>query len=363
MKTLILVGGGHAHLHCLEQLNTESIKDWRVVLISSSVHQYYSGMFSGYTEGFYSLDDIRIDLERLCEKIGAVFIVDQIVSVDAEAKQLAGAHGKVYDYDLVSFDIGSTTAIPEGFEEQISTIKPNFHFPEQLMRIREADYPVSVGGGASGVELAFSIHAWRKQQQLPLNLVLLSSRPLLSGQGSRVAKSIEAIADRKALSFFTGDKVREVNADNVLTQNGHSFPQTDVLWLTGPSSSGLFKSSGISTDRAGFLLVNNQLHSVEYPEVFGAGDCVSIEDFPTLPKNGVYAVRQGPILWRNLKNKINGEELKSFIPQKRFLSILSTGNGETFLIYGRLLLHGKLPWFIKVALDRQFMKRFQKIYE
>lgn len=47
MKTLVLVGGGHAHLHCLEQINNDSQKDWRVKLISPSPYQYYSGMFSG----------------------------------------------------------------------------------------------------------------------------------------------------------------------------------------------------------------------------------------------------------------------------------------------------------------------------
>ena len=66
MKTIILVGGGHSHLYCLKkhkQYQDESVK-W--ILISPSRHQYYSGMFSGYTEGMYSLEETRIDLEDMC---------------------------------------------------------------------------------------------------------------------------------------------------------------------------------------------------------------------------------------------------------------------------------------------------------
>ncbi|MFD1030630.1 FAD-dependent oxidoreductase [Metaplanococcus flavidus] len=363
MKTLVLVGGGHAHLHCLEQMNKQSLPGWRVLLISSSVHQYYSGMFSGFTEGVYTLEDIRIDLKRLCEKIGADFKADRIVSIDPHSRQLTGAHGSVYGYDLVSFDIGSITAVPQGFQQQISTIKPNHLFPEQLMRIREAVSPVIVGGGASGIELSFSIHAWRKQRQLPANVVLLSSTPLLHSQGNGVADTIEAIADRKALPYYTGEKVEQIDDDRVYTHNGRSFPQSDVLWLTGPSSTDLFKSSGVPTNHRGFLLVTNQLQSVEYPEMFGAGDCISIEENPNLPKNGVYAVRQGPILWHNLMNSAVSDKLKSFNPQKRYLSILSTGDGEALLTYGKRRIHGKLPWLIKQTIDRQFMKRYKKLYE
>ena len=363
MKTLVLVGGGHAHLHCLEQTKEELPKGWRVVLISPSSYQYYSGMFSGYTEGVYTLDDIRIDLKRLCEKIGALFVEDLIHTIDTEKKELKSEDGEIYHFDAVSFDIGSQTAIPETIQEQVSSIKPNYRFPEQLMQLRDSAYPVIVGGGASGVELAFSILSWRKQQKLPANVALFSSTSLLSGLGIPTSKKIESIAEQKALPFFTDVSVHMVVEFSVITSDGRSYPQSGVLWLTGPKSSDLFRLSGLPTDDDGFLLVNDGLQSVKHPDIFGAGDCITIDRYPSLAKNGVYAVRQGPILWKNLKNSLSGDKLVPFTPQKKFVSILSTGGGEAFLSYGKQALHGRIPWKIKQHIDRKFMRRYKDLYE
>ncbi|ANU11018.1 pyridine nucleotide-disulfide oxidoreductase family protein [Planococcus antarcticus DSM 14505] len=363
MKTLVLVGGGHAHLHCLEQLNTDSPKDWRVLLISSSPYQYYSGMFSGYTEGVYSLEDIRIDLKKLCEKIGATFTEDAVMAIDLEAKELTGSDGVVYPYDVVSFDIGSRTDIPETVEEHAASIKPNYRFPDQLVRTRDSAHPVIVGGGASGVELAFSILSWRKQHDLPVNITLFSSTSLLIGQGAVASKKIEAIAIKKALAFFPHTSIQAIDGQSVTTSASQTFPQSDVLWLTGPKSVALFSLAGLPTDAGGFLLVNEALQSVQHPEIFGAGDCITIDRYPTLAKNGVYAVRQGPILWKNLKNSLSKDKLLPFDPQKKFVSILSTGGGEAFLSYGEQHFHGRIPWKIKQHIDRKFMKRYKDLYE
>lgn len=363
MKTLVLVGGGHAHLHCLEQLKKEMLPDCRVVLISPSIHQYYSGMFSGFAEGLYGIDDIRIGLERLSKSAGVEFIADRIVRIDPTARKLTGANGVVYDYDLVSFDIGSDDSIPEEMKPQISPNKPNHLFPEQLLEIRKSAQPVIVGGGAAGVELAFSIHAWRKENGLPLNTVLLSSSPLLSGLGKRAAKSAEAIAGRKSLGFFTDHQVEKIDVGSIVTSTGKAFPFSDILWVAGPASFGLFETAGLPTDDRGFLQVTDALQAVSHPEIFGAGDCVAMERYPTLPKNGVYAVRQGPILWGNLKKQLASEQLISFTPQKRFTSILSIGDGEALLLNGGITLHGRLPMKMKQYIDLNFVKRYKTLYE
>lgn len=363
MKNLVLVGGGHGHLHCLEQLKTDFPKDCRVVVISPSPYQYYSGMFSGFAEGVYSEDDIRIDLQKLSEHVGAVFIEDTIIAVDVQAKELTGTDGAVYSYDLASFDIGSQSDVPQAAAAFVSSIKPNYRFPEQLIQLRETAHPVVVGGGASGVEVAFSISAWRKHHMLPANVALFSSASLLHGQGKATSRKIETVAKQKAIPFFTGVSVQAIDGISVTASDGKTYPQSGVLWLTGPRSAGIFSLSGLAADASGFMLVNDQLQSITHPDIFGAGDCVTIDRYPVLAKNGVYAVRQGPVLWKNLKNKLSGDSLLPFVPQKKFVSILSTGEGEAFLAYGKWSLHGKTPWKMKQRIDRNFMKRYKDLYE
>ena len=49
------------------------------------------------------------------------------------------------------------------------------------------------------------------------------------------------------------------------------------------------------------MLVDDALRSVGGAAVWGAGDCVSLRGRPAVPRSGVTAVRQGPVLLRSLR--------------------------------------------------------------
>ena len=125
--------------------------DYNVTHISASTYQYYSGMLSGFTEGLYAEQEIRINLAELCEQAGVTFVEDTIVNIDAANRKQVGTTGKVYDFKLVSFDIGSS--IIDGSMKNVK-IKPNF-FPKEIHSFRETEFPVVVGGGAAQTEKAF----------------------------------------------------------------------------------------------------------------------------------------------------------------------------------------------------------------
>lgn len=363
MKTLLMVGGGHAHLYCLRQLVLEGLQDVHIALISPSRFQYYSGMFSGFAEAFYELEEIRIDLQKLSEKAGIDFIEDRIVHINPDNKEMIGAKGQVYTYDAASFDIGSETAVPNEWKDLVSSVKPNFRFSETVTSFRESLFPAVVGGGASGVELALAVLAWRKRHGYSENVILASSSPLLAAQGKHISKKIEAIAKRKGLQVLSSQTVNNIDEQSFTTSSGHVYHRSEILWLTGPASAALFRNSKLPIDSSGFLLLNEFLQSDAYPSIFGAGDCASIKSYPSLAKNGVYAVRQGPLLWGNLKSFLFNQPLKPFVPQSRFLSILSTGNREALLLYGKRSIHGKWPWILKQQIDRKFIKTYQKLYK
>ena len=108
----------------------------------------------------------------------------------------------------------------------------------------------------------------------------------------------------------------------------------------------------------GGLLVNRYLQSPDYPEIFGGGDCISFAPQP-LDKVGVYAVRENPILFHNLKAYLQDKELMPFDPGGDYLLIFNLGNGQGVLRKKRLFFTGKLAFWIKDWIDKKFMAKFQ----
>ncbi|MGD6780430.1 FAD-dependent oxidoreductase [Sutcliffiella horikoshii] len=358
--SIILVGGGHAHLKCLLDIRKNPLPNQNIYLISPDRYQYYSGMFSGYTEGLYSIDKIRVDLKYMSEKAGVTFIEDKIAKVSVSDKTLQTNTGTTIPFSVVSFDTGSFIKGPSSFKDYLIQIKPNYLFADRMKEYRAVKFPVVVGGGASGVEIALAITAWRKKNGYPTNVKLITSSKLLPSSSSKASILIREIAVHKGLSIIEDDSVEEMNESHVTTQKGRSLPHSLVLWLTGPSSPDIFKRGSLPCDQNGFLLVENTLQAKGLPFIFGAGDCITLESFPDLPKNGVYAVRQANLLWKNITSYLNGEVCSTFSPQRHFLSLLSTGNNEALLQYGSFTVHSKLAWKLKNKIDTDYMKKFQK---
>ena len=121
----------------------------------------------------------------------------------------------------------------------------------------------------------------------------------------------------------------------------------------------MFRACGLALDARGFLLVSDSLHALDDRRVFGVGDCATLAAYPHTPKAGVYAVRQGPVLWESLRASLNGHPLPRYRPQSGFLSILNTADGKALLRYKRLVSHSRWAWQLKDWIDRRFMARYQ----
>ena len=77
-----------------------------------------------------------------------------------------------------------------------------------------------------------------------------------------------------------------------------------TIWSTGAEPQKVTSRSDLNTAN-GYFEVNECLQSTSHPNVFGGGDCVTMDKFKQLdrpfpPKAGVYAVRSGPIIAKNV---------------------------------------------------------------
>jgi selenide,water dikinase len=366
-RHLLLVGGGHAHLHVLLSLAADPLPGAAVTLISPESYATYSGMVPGALAGLYDLADAQVDLRALCARAGVRFVADQSMRIDAVSRLVECRTGATISYDVLSLDIGS---VPAGSDDpavrrHAVPVKPLAHaidrivaFGEDARRGGEPRRAVVVGGGAGGVEVAFAVARRLTGARDGRVVVVDRHRRPLPGYPARVSDRIERLFRARHIEYVGGVEVDRLEAGRVHLKDRNVLTAGLVLWATSAAGPPLLGASGLPLDGNGFLRVGDDLRCGAHADILAAGDCATIDAYPTLPKAGVYAVRQGPILAHNLRAALNGDVFVArYRPQRRFLSLVGTGDGRAVLSYYGLVLDGRWVWRLKEWIDRRWVDR------
>ena len=330
------------------------------MLVSLGPRQLYSGMVPGYLAGQYPLEALSFDLEGLARATGARWEPSGAMSLDAERRELRLGDGRTLAYDAVSFDIGSLPAgdtVP-GVREHAVSLKPLERAVSRLASAREPGSLLVVGGGAAGVELALCLQARTGRP----TVLLEDGRHLPRGASRAAARTVHVLLERRGITSRLESRVRGLEAGVAHLESGERLPFGTCVWATGARAPELFATSGAAVDAQGYLAVRDTLESASHPGLFAAGDCAGFVSGQHVPKAGVYAVRQGPVLRDNLRAFLTGSGTpRPYRAQSGFLSLLNAGDGTAVGAWKGWALHGRTPWRLKDAIDRRFMERFQRL--
>lgn len=358
---LVLVGGGHSHAIALRLFGINPLPNVRLTLISEAPNTPYSGMLPGHVAGIYNYDECHIDLRSLTEFAKAGFICDRAISINLENKQVICANHPPVSFDLLSIDIGSTPAtlsVP-GAAEYAIPVKPVAKFLQEWNRIiKQKQISLGiVGGGAGGVELALNM-----QSGLPDAEIHLFDRgqELMANHNRWVRQHLKKLLSDRGIHLHLGENVCEIKPQYIRCESGLTVECNYIFWVTQASAPNWPKISGLATDETGFILVNNHLQSVSHSDIFAAGDIATLIDNPC-PKAGVFAVRQGKPLYENLRRKLQGKPLKPYQPQKKYLSLIGTGDNSAVASWGQFGWGSPLLWYLKDRIDRRFMTQFNQL--
>jgi len=372
---LVLIGGGHSHLFVLKHFAMHPLPGVRLTLVTRDLHTPYSGMLPGFIAGHYDYDDAHIDLLPLARYAGARVIHAEVCAIDAEHNQVSINGRPALDYDLLSINIGSRPFMPhaEGSVKNQFAVKPVDRFInswrqlEQGLQDNDRDMRLAIiGGGAGGVELALSLDYRARQLSQAgsrQKLVIVTDRDrLLPGHNARVQQRFAGILKQRSIAVYYEHPV--TGFDNGFVEGDFAAPiaADAAIWVTHASPATWLRDSGLVLNEAGFIALNPCLQSLSHANVFASGDIAAVADFPR-PKSGVFAVRQGIPLARNLARWLTRQELKPFKPQQQFLSLISSGDKFAVASRGGWALQGKWCWWLKDKIDRRFIERFTRLPE
>ncbi len=364
-KHLVLAGGGHAHMVTMANIHALCDLGHRVTVIGPSDYHYYSGMGPGMLGSGYEPDDIRFAIRKNVEEQGGVFIRDSIIGVDPVNRELRLESGETVSYDVVSFNTGSHVNIPviAGNRERIYTVKPIERLYQARTEIEQLAQKQSVtvavvGGGPAGAEIAGNAAQLLSRTPFPSKVMLFAGRSLLSRFPQAIQSKSRRLLERNGVSIQEEGHLLAIHDNRLAFDSGHEAAADFILLATGVHPSSFFQEAGLQTGPDGGLLVNRFLQSPEYPEIFGGGDCIYFKDQP-LDKVGVYAVRENPVLFHNLKAFLENELLQPFDPGGDYLLIFNLGNSKGVLRKKWFQISGGLAFRVKDWIDRKFMEKFQ----
>ena len=313
--------------------------------------------------GIYQPEEVRFNVRKMILDRGGVFLRDSVVAVRPGERLLDLYSGGSLAYDVVSFNTGSVVPVTWDGEGRIKAVKPINNLLQarrealELLRDGKPGFVV-VGGGPAGVELAGNLARLAEDSPGRASITLVAGSILLKGVPDRARKMVRRNLLSRGVDILEGVRLESAEEGVLVLSDGRSLPADLALAATGVKPWPVFGESGMTVGPDGGLLVNRRLQSVEYPEIFGGGDGVTLEDHQ-LARVGVYAVRQSPILAHNLLAALEGRRLRECTPRGVFLQILNLGDGRGVGWRKGLVMNGRLAFRLKNYIDRRFMKKFQ----
>jgi len=365
-RELVLIGGGHAHALVLRRWGMRPLAGVRVTVINPNPTAPYTGMLPGYVAGHYGRDDLEIDLVQLARFAGVRLVAGWVTGIDREAQVVHVPGRPPIPYDVASINVGISSDLPAlpGFAEHGVGAKPLGSYAADWAQFRRdvsaGTKPTQVavlGGGVGGVELSLAMaHALQSDGHAP-QITVIDKSEALPGLHARSRTVLEDAMSAHGVALIEEAAPARVEADRVVLEDGRDIPAAMVVGAAGARPQAWLAETGLTLD-AGFVRVDETLCSSD-PLIFAGGDCAALPD--PRPKAGVYAVREAPVLYHNLRARLTGGQLRRYRPQKDYLKLISLG-GKSALAdkYGGRL-RGPWLWRWKDHIDRKFMDKFHHL--
>ncbi|MGH7656563.1 MAG: NAD(P)/FAD-dependent oxidoreductase [Gemmatimonadaceae bacterium] len=216
---------------------------------------------------------------------------------------------------------------------------------------------VIVGGGPTGVELA-GMMAEIVRKAMPRDfraidtrrtrVVLVEAGPrLLPAFPERSAARARRDLERLGVEVRTGTTVTGID-DRCARLGDDIIGTRNVFWAAGNQSSPLGAMLGAPVDRAGRVLVRDDLSVPGHPEILVAGDLAAVfrADGSLVPGVAPAAMQEGRVAGRNALRIINAETTAAFSYYNKG-DLATIGRNRAVAVFGgRIEVSGYPAWLL-----------------
>jgi NADH:ubiquinone reductase (H+-translocating) len=333
-RRVVIVGGGLAGLFAARALRKAPVQ---VTLIDRSEHHLFPPLLYQYSTGILSEGKIAYPLRSLLRKIRNLdLVLAEVTGIDAAERRVLAKRplGEPieFDYDYLILAIG----VQQGYfgHDEYAAFAPGMKTIEDARKIRRRVFGAFemaetatdpderrrwltfalVGAGPTGVELAGQIRelATKTLRREYHHIAPEEARVMLFDGGSAplatFGPKLSAMAERDlkklGVELHMGSIVTEAELQGIKVKdhdgNVTSYEVGTILWTAGvqapPLATAVAKATGAQQDRAGRIIVNNDLTIPGHPDILVTGDTMSLDKLPGVAEvamqTGHYAGRK-----------------------------------------------------------------------
>ena len=231
-----------------------------------------------------------------------------------------------------------------------------------------------VGAGPTGVELAGQIrelatktltHEYRQANPEDARVLLFDGgQAPLAAFGSGLSQTAARALGKLGVELHMGSIVTSVDAGGLVARdhdgNETRYDARTVLWTAGveapPFAAALAAATGAEQDRAGRIVVQDDLTIPGHPEISVIGDMMSLRKLPGVAE---VAMQSGLYAGRRVRHELTGEgQVKPF----RYIDLGSAAyiaRGNAVVSAGRLQLSGFPGWVVWLFIHIAFLTGYR----
>ncbi len=393
-KHLIIVGGGFAGLLAAKKLSGE--RNIRITLIDKKNHHLFQPLLYQVAMAGLSPAEIATPLRSVLSGQKNIHVLlDEVTGVFPKENRIEIRGGAVvgdlrYDYLLLACGARHSYFGHDEWEEFAPGLKTLEHATEIRRRIltafemaeKETDKQkqnawltfVVVGGGPTGVELAGALgeitrftlaRDFRNIDPRRARIVLIEGGPRVLGAfpeklSLKAARSLENLG----VSVWTHKVVTRIDGEGVAV-GAEVVNAKTVLWAAGVQPAPLTAKLGFEKDKAGRIVVNEDLSVPGYPNLFVTGDQANFVhmktgDFAGRPLPGVapVAMQQGTHAAKNILADLRGQKRPAF-RYKDYGNLATVGRASAVVQLGMFQFSGFPAWIFWLFLHILFLIGFK----